>query len=239
MRGGIETLPSSVLQEIMNRRLGAVDLARLESCSSMFRAPSGIAHCESKSIAKAAAHYSCQTHPMFEDLPPHASLALLARCDGHWKQVLYFLEWLLRMLGHSTPAGGCSNVSAGFFSLQFLANFAPFFFASVLVERLSVVRSCKCLRMESQVVATAGMNHTLIVNGNRELYITSGKDELSDVYRNIPLEPQSSLRLILSQPSTNRILQISANWSHAAFVTETGQVTKSFMFLNHGSEILS
>jgi alpha-tubulin suppressor-like RCC1 family protein len=102
-----------------------------------------------------------------------------------------------------------------------------------------VVQSSKCWQMDLQVVAMAGMDHTLIVNGNGELYITSGKDELSDVYRNIPLEPQSSLRLILSQLSTNRILQISANWSHAAFVTETGQVTKSFMFLNHGSETLS
>jgi hypothetical protein len=155
--------------------------------------------------------------------------------------VLYFLECLLRMLGRSTPAGGCSNVSAGFFSLQFLAKLAPLFGPSVwpLFQHLSVVQSSKCWQMDLQVVATAGMDHTLIVNGNGELHITSGKDELSDVYLNIPLEPQSSLRLILSQPSTNRILQISANWSHAAFVTETGQVTKSFMFLNHGSEILS
>jgi hypothetical protein len=40
--------------------------------------------------------------------------------------VLYFLECLLRMRGHSTPAGACSNVSANFFSLQFLANLGPF-----------------------------------------------------------------------------------------------------------------
>jgi hypothetical protein len=59
MRGGIETLPSSILQEILNGRLGAVDLARLESCSSMFWAPSGIAPCESKSMVEAAAHHSC------------------------------------------------------------------------------------------------------------------------------------------------------------------------------------
>jgi hypothetical protein len=126
MRGGIETLPSSVLQEILNRQLGAVDLARLESTSSMFRAPSGIAPCEDKSIAEVAAHHSCQTHPVFENLPPHARLALLARCDGHWKQVLYFLECMLRMQGRSAPAGTHSNVSAGFFSLQFLANLVPF-----------------------------------------------------------------------------------------------------------------
>jgi hypothetical protein len=126
MQGGIETLPSSVLQEILNGRLGAMDLARLESCSSMFRAPCGIVPCKSKSIAEAAAHHSCQTHPVFENLPPHARLALLARCDGHWKQVLYFLECLLGMRGHSAPAGACSNVSVGFFSLQFPANLAPF-----------------------------------------------------------------------------------------------------------------
>jgi hypothetical protein len=93
--------------------------------------------------------------------------------------------------------------------------------------------------MDTQVVATAGMNHTLIVNGNGELYITSRGDELSRIYHDIPQELQSSLRLILSQPSTNRILQISTNWRHAAFVTETGQVTKSFMFLNHSFETLS
>jgi hypothetical protein len=58
MQGGIETLPSFVLQEILNGRLGAVDLARLESCSSMFQAPSGIAPCKAKSIAEAAAHHS-------------------------------------------------------------------------------------------------------------------------------------------------------------------------------------
>jgi hypothetical protein len=125
MRGGIETLPSSVLQEILNGRLGVVDLARLESCASRFRAPSGIAPYESKSIAEAAAHYSCQMHPVFENLPPRARLALLARCDGHWKQVLYFLECLLRMRGHSAAAGAHSNVSAGVFSLRLLANLAP------------------------------------------------------------------------------------------------------------------
>jgi alpha-tubulin suppressor-like RCC1 family protein len=95
--------------------------------------------------------------------------------------------------------------------------------------------------MEAQVVATAGRDHTLIVNGDGELYITSGAfDILSSLYDNVLREPQSTLELILSQLSTNRILQISANWHHAAFVTETGQMTKSFMFLNnHGSETLS
>jgi hypothetical protein len=127
MWGGIETLPSSILQEILNGRLGAVDLARLESCSSMFRAPSGIVSCEAKSITEAIGHHSCQTHPMFKNLPPRARLVLLARCGGHWKQVLNFLKCLLHILGHSTPAGTYSNVSAGFFSLQLLANFAPFF----------------------------------------------------------------------------------------------------------------
>jgi hypothetical protein len=84
MQGGIETLPLSILQEILSRQLGAVDLAHLESSSSMFQAPSGIAPCESKSIAEAAAHHSCQTHPVFENLPPHARLGLLVRCDGQW-----------------------------------------------------------------------------------------------------------------------------------------------------------
>jgi hypothetical protein len=92
----------------------------------MFRAPSGIVPCESKSIAEAAAHHSCQTHPVFENLSPRAHLALLARCNGHLKQVLYFLECLLCMLGRSAAVDAHSNVSAGFFSLQFLANLAPF-----------------------------------------------------------------------------------------------------------------
>jgi hypothetical protein len=92
----------------------------------MFRDPSGIVPCEAKSIAEAAAHHSCQAHPVFENLPPRARLALLTRCDGHWKQVLYFLECLLLMWGHSAPAGSCSNVSPRFFSLQFLANLVPF-----------------------------------------------------------------------------------------------------------------
>jgi hypothetical protein len=91
---------------------------------------------------------------------------------------------------------------------------------------------------ESQVVATAGFYHTLIVNRKGEMYITSGSDDLSTpynalcrVYKPIAREPQSTLRLIFSQPTANRILQISANYSHAAFVTETGQVTKSFRSL--------
>jgi hypothetical protein len=83
MQGGIGTLPSSILQEILNGRLGAMDLARLESCSTMFRAPSGIAPCESKFMAEAAALHSCQMHPVFENLPSRARLALLARCHGH------------------------------------------------------------------------------------------------------------------------------------------------------------
>jgi hypothetical protein len=77
-------------------------------------------------MAEAVAHHSCQTHPVFENLPPRARLALLARCDGRWKQVLYFLEGLLRMRGHSASAGARSNVSAGFFSLQLPANLVPF-----------------------------------------------------------------------------------------------------------------
>jgi hypothetical protein len=48
-------------------------------------------------------------------------------------------------------------------------------------------------------------------------------DILSRVYRNIAPEPQSTLRLIFSQPIANRM-----NFRHAAFVTEIGQVTKSF-----------
>jgi hypothetical protein len=119
-------LPLSVLQEILNGRLGAVDLVRLESCASRFQAPSGIAPCETKSMAEATGHHSCQTHPVFENLPPRARLALLARCDGHWKQVLYFLECLLRMRGHSAAAGAHSNVSAGVFSLRLLADLVPF-----------------------------------------------------------------------------------------------------------------
>jgi hypothetical protein len=59
MQGGIETLPSSILQEILNGRLGAMDLAQLESYLSMFRAPNRIAPCESKSITEATAHHSC------------------------------------------------------------------------------------------------------------------------------------------------------------------------------------
>jgi hypothetical protein len=103
-----------------------------------------------------------------------------------------------------------------------------------------VVRSCKCLGMESQVVATVGLGHTLIVNGKGELYITSRAGYLCSlcrVYRDIAPEPQSTLRLIFSQPTTNRILQISVNIIHVAFVTKTGQVTKSFLSLIHGSEM--
>jgi hypothetical protein len=40
--------------------------------------------------------------------------------------VLYFLECLLRMRGHSALVDAHSNVSVGFFSLRFLANLAPF-----------------------------------------------------------------------------------------------------------------
>jgi hypothetical protein len=76
------------------------------------------------------------------------------------------------------------------------------------------------------------------VNGKGELYVTSSSgDDLSSIYRDIAREPQSTLRLIFSQPAANRILQISANHSHAAFVTETGQVTKSFLSLKHGYEM--
>ena len=98
--------------------------------------------------------------------------------------------------------------------------------------------------MKSQVVATAGLYHSLIVNREGEMYITSGPyhsnltyNILNWTYKSIAPEPQSTLRLIFSQPTSNRILQISASYSHAAFVTETGQVTKSFQSLKHGSEL--
>jgi hypothetical protein len=86
-----------------------------------------------------------------------------------------------------------------------------------------MVRNCECLGMELQVVATAGSYNTLIVNGNGELYITSSgvADDLSSIYGDIAAKPQSTLRLIFSQLAANRILQIYANVSHAAFVTET------------------
>ena len=107
-----------------------------------------------------------------------------------------------------------------------------------------MVRNCKCLEMESHVVVMADVHHTLIVNGKGEMYITSGPDdlcgpynELSRLYLDIVPEPQSTTRLIFSQPTANRILQISANFSHVAFVTETGQATKSFLSLKHGSEM--
>jgi hypothetical protein len=41
---------------------------------------------------------------------------------------------------------------------------------------------------------------------SRELYITFGAYTLSRVYRNIAPNPQSTLRLIFSQPTANRIL---------------------------------
>jgi hypothetical protein len=92
--------------------------------------------------------------------------------------------------------------------------------------------------MELQVVAMAGANHTLIVNGKGELYITYPIDYLSSIYGDIAPEPQSTLRLFFSQPTANRILQIFANNHHAAFVTKIGQMTKSFLFLSlkHGYE---
>jgi hypothetical protein len=77
------------------------------------------------------------------------------------------------------------------------------------------------------------------VNRNGELYITSGKNAFSNIYQDILRDPQSTLWLIVSQPANNRILQISANVHHAAFVTETGQATKLFLILTHGSETLS
>ena len=146
----------------------------------------------------------CLRHPVGSCLPPHARSALLARCNGHWKQVLYFLECLLRMPGPSAPANTHSKVSACFFSLQFLTNLVPFL-DSVLVEHLYVVQSYKCLGMESQVVAMAGTFHTLIVNGIGELYITSRANYLPTIYRNIPPEPQSNLRLIFLPPIANCI----------------------------------
>jgi hypothetical protein len=82
-----------------------------------------------------------------------------------------------------------------------------------------------------------GEAHMLIVNGKGELYITSEAVTLCRIYHDIALEPQSTFKLIFSQPTANRILQISATLNHAAFVTETGQVTKSFLLLKHISEM--
>ena len=118
-------------------------------------------------------------------------MVLLARCDGHWKQVLYFLQCLLHTPGRSAPTCARSNVSAGCFCLQLLDNLAPFW-VSVSVEGLSLVQSRKRLKMESQVVATAGANHTLIVDGKGELYITSKRDILCRVYRDIALDSRAS-----------------------------------------------
>ena len=71
----------------------------------------------------------------------------------------------------------------------------------------------------------AGSEHTLMVNGKGELYACGkggavlGQGQASTTTVEIP-------RLISLPSTATRVVQISASFEHAAFVIETGQVTK-------------
>jgi alpha-tubulin suppressor-like RCC1 family protein len=74
-----------------------------------------------------------------------------------------------------------------------------------------------------QVLTAAGKYHTLLVNEKGELY-ACGK------VLGGPSVPNLQTPMLISVPATvGRIVQISASFNHAAFVTDIGKVIKFFL----------
>ncbi|RWW24840.1 hypothetical protein BHE74_00014016 [Ensete ventricosum] len=89
----IEELPAHLILEILScGRLGAVDLACLETTCRMFNGAHGLLPDKFRSMVEFAAFHICMTHTIFGSLPQSARTDLLGRCHGNWKKVLRFLQ---------------------------------------------------------------------------------------------------------------------------------------------------
>ncbi|RRT69119.1 hypothetical protein B296_00036878 [Ensete ventricosum] len=89
----IEELPAHLILEILScGRLGAVDLACLETTCRMFNGAHGLLPDKFRSMVDFAAFNICMTHTIFGSLPQSARTDLLGRCHGNWKKVLRFLQ---------------------------------------------------------------------------------------------------------------------------------------------------
>lgn len=89
----IEELPAHLILEILScGRLGAVDLACLETTCRMFSGAHGLLPNKFRSMVEFAAFHICMTHTIFGSLPQSARTDLLGRCHGNWKKVLRFLQ---------------------------------------------------------------------------------------------------------------------------------------------------
>lgn len=79
----------------------------------------------------------------------------------------------------------------------------------------------------SQVLVAAGKYHSLLVNENGNLFVCGtwiGVLDLTPAVTSTRVAPAQ----FCTQPA-QRIVQISGSHSHAAFITETGEVSKNFL----------
>jgi alpha-tubulin suppressor-like RCC1 family protein len=84
-----------------------------------------------------------------------------------------------------------------------------------------------CWSWFSQVLVAAGKYHSLLVNENGNLFVSGmwiGVLDLTPAVTSTRIAPAQ----FCTQPA-QRIVQISGSHSHAAFITETGEVSKNFL----------
>ncbi|XP_072987460.1 ultraviolet-B receptor UVR8 isoform X1 [Typha latifolia] len=110
----IEELPTHLILEVLSSgRLGAADLASLESTCKLFRGRHGIFPNKFRSMVDFAAFHVCESHTVFACLPPNARGDLVERCGGNWKKVLRFLQSVEQSSGTVETSAGNMQVTTG------------------------------------------------------------------------------------------------------------------------------
>ncbi|MQL88628.1 hypothetical protein Taro_021201 [Colocasia esculenta] len=110
----IEELPLHLIMEILSSgRLGAADLACLETSCRMFRGSHDMFPHKFRSMVEFAAFTLCRAQPVFASLPPSARRDLLDRCGGNWKKVLRFLQSVEQSSGTVATSAGNMQVTTG------------------------------------------------------------------------------------------------------------------------------
>ncbi|CAD5170601.1 unnamed protein product [Musa acuminata subsp. malaccensis] len=110
----IEELPAHLILEILScGRLGAVDLASLETTCRMFSGAHGLLPNKFRSMVEFAAFHICMTHTIFGSLPQSARTDLLGRCHGNWKKVLRFLQSVEQSSCSVETSAGNMQVTTG------------------------------------------------------------------------------------------------------------------------------
>lgn len=110
----IEELPAHLVLEILSSgRLGATDLACLETSCRMFRTGQSVYPHKFHSMVEFAASNACSSCPIFAALSSSSRMDLLQRCGGNWKKVLRFLQAIEQSSGLVETSAGNMQLATG------------------------------------------------------------------------------------------------------------------------------